>query len=213
MLIRDPLVWATIAIALATVAMGVVAYLQLKALWLAESTTQAAERPFVTASGLDINYDGIGYWFFRVRAQNSGNTPTRNLQYVVTTARAPTDPEDIFRVTPDYVSKFRGIIGPKTTLPVFGLSGLPAKTIEEMATRRENYFVFGVFHYQDWFSNLSNHLTKFCFAAIPYLEGDKVNVRYEPCLFWNCADDECETDKREYEKEVKRLNPHLRSNE
>jgi hypothetical protein len=71
-----------------------------------------------------------------------------------------------------------------------------------MADARENYYLFGVFHYQDWFSEGAEYRTKFCFAIIPFREDGKLKVSYEPRLFWNCADDECDVDKAAYDAEV-----------
>lgn len=204
---------ATVVIAVATIVTIVVAGLQLCALWQAEATTRSIQRPFVTASKLSIEYDGKGYWFFRVLAQNSGNTPTKNLRYILTASQSPSDPGPIFNDPPGDVSIFRSIIGPKTTTNILGLSGLPATTIEKLANGRSNWYLYGVFHYQDWFNDRSHYATKFCFAAIPFIEGDKVRVSYEPCIYWNCADDECETDSREYQRELKKLNPQLQSND
>jgi len=126
---------------------------------------------------------------------------------VIYSQAQPGDPEETFRHPTDLNFIVRGIIGPKATIPLMAGAGIPISVAAEMADKRTDYFVSGVFHYQDWFSDKSSYMTKFCFAAIPFKDNGSVRINWEPCIYWNCADDECDKDKAVYDAQLKTLNP------
>jgi hypothetical protein len=168
----------------------------------------AVQRPFVTAKEVIIDPDMLpGYWMFGVRFENSGSTPTSEMEFVTIADRAsPNDPEEAFRNAP-LGSKFPGLLGPKAQdIPIGSQSGLPAKSLEEMAKSRTAYYIRGVVHYRDLFKESTEHITKFCFAVLPYLEGNQLKSGVQRCLYWNCADDECKKDRSRFDAALKAAN-------
>ena len=92
---RDPVVWATVGIFLATIATAVVGYFQYQTLEKSDRTLRdtletniAGQRPFVTLRELKVEAgDRIRYrdpaqkyWSFRLLFENSGSTVTRHLK-------------------------------------------------------------------------------------------------------------------------------------
>jgi|SRR6516162_3316290 len=69
--------------------------------------------------------------------------------------------------------------------------GRPISTIEKLAEERSQFFISGVAHYRGPFSRSPEYLTEFCFAVIPIKENNAVRPVYQPCLYWNCAYDDC----------------------
>ena len=169
------------------------------------------QRPFVTIKNVEARYDDSNsYWFFSIFAENTGNTPTKAMQSFVTyTENANSDPEDALLGSEAEGRIFRGIIGPKAATPLGGggqfTIALPATHMVDLATKRKDFYIYGVIHYRDWFSETSEHITKFCFAGQPVSKNGLVQVGFLPCRYWNCADDDCKTDKVELENERLRL--------
>jgi hypothetical protein len=169
----------------------------------------AVQRPFVTARDIVIDQNMMpGYWMFGVRFENSGNTPTSEMEFVsLGNVIPPNDPEEMFRNPPPWVSKFPALIGPKAQdKPVGSQSGLPIKTLEELAKSRGSYYIRGVVHYRDLFKDSAEHVTKFCFAVIPYMDNFVLKSGTQRCLYWNCADNECKKDNERYEAAVRAAN-------
>jgi hypothetical protein len=175
------------------------------------------QRPFVTFAGLQITQQnllnpGLPYIWLTVLAQNSGNTPTKNMKYVVSTAMLqPLDPEDM------YQKEFGAADGNlwRITLPPhyngslgFPASGIPASSFKTMVEQHQWYFVFGATHYEDHFTGSKEHVSKFCYAVGAAMN-DNTQPAYEPCRFWNCADEDCEADQARYAAEMRKLNPQL----
>ncbi|QLH69597.1 hypothetical protein [Rhodopseudomonas palustris] len=175
---------------------------------IGESYT-AVQRPFVTAKDVIVDENVMpGYWMFGVRFENNGNTPTYKMNYSsISSLSLPTDPEDAPRDPSQIVSKGTALIGPKGQyLPEGTQSGILVKTAEELAASRGKYFIRGVARYRDLFKGSEEHITKYCFAVTPYLEGNILKAGIQRCLYWNCADDECKEDKERYEAALKKVN-------
>jgi hypothetical protein len=177
----------------------------------------AVQRPFVFAKGVSIGQNMPGYWEFAVRAENSGSTPTRDLEYLtISDGASPTDPEDVFVQTPKngydapdrLIQRWPGtFIGPKAETTLLGsFFGLPITHVTEMAEKRQNYYVRGVIHYRDAFAGTPEHVTKFCYAVIPYKNGTETRVNTDRCLYWNCADEDCKADRERYDHDLKVIN-------
>jgi hypothetical protein len=118
------------------------------------------------------------------------------------TENADRDPEEVFQSPEADGRRFPGIIGPKapSSLADSFVAGIPATYVADLATRRKDFYIYGVVHYRDWFSDTSEHITKFCFAGQPVSKNGLVQVGFLPCQYWNCADDDCKTDRAEFEK-------------
>jgi hypothetical protein len=184
--------------------------------WVLNSTDEkvresysAVQRPFVTAKELvvDTNHPP-GYWSFGIRFENSGNTPTQGMQFVpIANLLPPDDPEPWFQTPPPPFSRFTGLLGPKATDILQGTNvGLPIAAIDKMAEARSNYYFRGVIKYRDFFKETDEHVTKYCFAFIPYKEGKELKFGVQRCLYWNCADEECKKDRERYDAALKEAN-------
>jgi adenylate cyclase len=87
---------------------------------------------------------------------------------------------------------------------------IPAKYIDDMAKARADGYVYGVIWYDDIFLRSERHKSKFCFIVQPVKRGDSpTTVSYGLCQYWNCADDECEKHKTDYDAEVESISHRL----
>jgi len=178
------------------------------------ASTNVTNRPFVFVKEITINPTIMpGYWMFAVLVENSGNTPTREMDYLTISSRStPTDPGDAFARTPKngydvpelIHQRWQGsFLGPKAQMHLLGSqTELPVTVVSKMAADRENYYISGVIHYRDAFSNTPSHVTKFCYALIPFKEGTETRVNYQRCLYWNCADEDCKADRERYDHDL-----------
>lgn len=167
------------------------------------------QRPFVTAREVIIDPNLMpGYWTFGVRFENSGGTPTSEMEFITIADRtSANDPEEAFQNPPRWVSKFPALLGPKAQdIPVGTQSGLPLNSLEEMAKSRTNYYIRGAVHYRDLFRDSVEHITKFCFAVIPYIDNNQLKAGIQRCLYWNCADNECKKDRQRFDAAVRSAN-------
>jgi hypothetical protein len=169
----------------------------------------AVQRPFITAKEILIDPNMMpGYWTFGVRFENSGSTPTSEMEFITTSSQnSPSDPEEAFQNPSLSWSKFPGLLGPKAQdIPVGSQSGILIKTLEEMAKSRTNYYISGTVHYRDLFKDSAEHVTKFCFAVIPYFVNNELKSGIQRCLYWNCADGECKKDRDGFDAAVREAN-------
>jgi hypothetical protein len=169
------------------------------------------QRPFVTFNGLQINQQnlltpGMPYLWFTVLAQNSGNTPTKGMKYVVETSGGqPLDPEKAYQ-KPLGGALWRITLPPHFNGPLgFPANGIPLSAFKKMVEQHQSYYVYGATHYWDRFAEAKEHISKFCYA-VGALISDSNQPAYEPCRFWNCADEDCDADQAEYEAELHKLN-------
>lgn len=176
-----------------------------------------ANRAFIFAKGVTIGRNLPASWDFSVPIENSGNTPTKGMESLTISDRGlPTDPEDVFIQTPKsgydapnrLVQRWSGsFVAPKAQITLLGSwSGLPEISVAQMAEKRENYYIRGVIHYRDAFAGTPEHITKFCYAVIPYKSGTETRVNYDRCLYWNCADEDCKEDSERYDHDLKAIN-------
>jgi hypothetical protein len=186
----------------------------------AEATREsfaAVQRAFVTAKQLvsDGQTFPSNQMFYTI-LENSGNTPTRNLEVfadaqfdlqetnnppAIDRTRpifAPTDPADYFEARKRDWPPQPVVIGPKG-LAQINIGGPPKSHLDKMAANRADGYVFGIAYYDDVFKGSKRHISKFCFVVQPVKDNDKTKVGYGLCQHWNCADEECEADKVRYE--------------
>jgi hypothetical protein len=184
--------------------------------WHTDLTTREAllvvQRPFVTVTGLQIGQESFGAsgpttWTFAPIVQNSGSTPTKDMQYVSAVSGVqPGDPEDAFQRPVAPFERHRATLGPHYNGPLLGgWSGLPFSVVKEMADNRSPYFIYGAIHYRDQFAESEEHISKFCFVVQASVEQGMARPGYDPCVFWNCTDEDCKTDREAYYAEVARL--------
>jgi hypothetical protein len=171
----------------------------------------SVQRAFVVPAGL--KWDPIGdaqikkvKWNIYATWQNSGNTPTRNLRTLVVKAFSigilnfddplgsnfdiPEDASD--KVIPSF-------LGPKATM-----DGGPVEIGgEDLARVQQNgvpLVIGGVARYDGILWGDKPHVTKFCFF-VTEVRGDPLRLDYlttasRICKTNNCADDECDTQRR-----------------
>lgn len=158
--------------------------------WQANHVVQ---RPFITVSGLQINRQnsgnpGLPYLWFTVEAKNSGATPTRGLRYLIWTGTLE-DPDILFRTQPRRV--FSATIPPHYDGSLGYPTGIPLSSFKSMVAAHAWYTIVGEVRYFDPFPDSAEHLTKFCFAVGASISDDN-QPAYEPCVGWNCSDEDCE---------------------
>jgi hypothetical protein len=164
----------------------------------------------------------IKSWWFIPNIKNSGNTPTKNMRYLVIATcpsnlqfglapkqavdcnfverGEPVDPEDDLKLFANN-KPIPAIIGPQATAQLGGL-GITESSFEAIKNGFHLY-LFGVIYYNDIFPNSPLHITKYCYV-IGILTSEKGELFPQPafCDHWNCADDECKDDRNAWDKEV-----------
>jgi hypothetical protein len=76
--------------------------------------------------------------------------------------------------------------------------------MDEMAKSRLNFFIYGVARYHDQFFNTTERVTKFCFVVIPFVrDGIADPQNHGLCHHWNCGDEDCDRDKKNYEADLR----------
>jgi hypothetical protein len=171
------------------------------------------------------------YWFTPVY-ENDGSTPTRymtitagvqgfldrrthpsievlNTRPYLTVAESslnpvashvvPDDPESLFQ---QEGTEFPAFIGPHGHIAVTKV-GVPEDYLKWSVESGWNIFMFGEIRYKDILDPDIQHVTQFCYV----LKGETNKGIFTPrtalCGYWNCADDECESEKNRFEKDVK----------
>jgi hypothetical protein len=93
------------------------------------------------------------------------------------------------------------ILGPQSIAALDGIGIIEASL--RAILQGYPFFVFGLIYYDDIFPNSKHHITKFCYQIGANLSDKKEIVcNYGFCAHWNCADDECEDDKKAWDADV-----------
>ncbi len=168
----------------------------------------SVQRAFISNVRLELrpesNSDGKpGYWTVHLTVQNSGATPTKNLEYVSGYFRAPAqigDPEELFSLPAEWLKITKGAltIAPQSDVEIqnpaiFGLASANNDPRYNMISG----FLAGAIRYHDQFIGSEIHITKFCFQIL-----DNSKLLSFPCSRWNCSDDDCETNKEQYDSGI-----------
>ena len=211
-LTRWLVIWTAVLAIVAAITAGV-GYVQWKALLKTDGTTReaftAVQRPFIIATSLAATQDLPGYWSFQTILENTGSTPTKNM--TVTSAvlfsvpvlpDSPDDPRELKKLSSEaYPTVTEHFVGPHGKVAVDAIS-LITISLEEMADKRADFFVYGIARYNDQFAETVERSTKFCFVVRPYKRQNSLTLQNRgPCHHWNCGDEDCQRDKREYEEE------------
>jgi len=134
------------------------------------------------------------------------------LQEVGKRINAPEDPKALLD-RPDFrkeahINMYKLPIGPRDEVPV-GSAMIIQLHIDQMASGDNSPFYYGAIRYFDFPDRKTSHVTEFCYDLVNALyigkEG-KVPIA-APCKYWNCNDQECDRDKKQYEADVKALPP------
>lgn len=164
------------------------------------------------------------FWWFTPIAQNSGNTPTRFARAFALATLAPSFAlgpgqgivgynSPVQPVNPDtfrHTRPIKLIIGPHASSPIGGI-GIPIEALEALHSAQiENsnqakWFIYGQIYYYDLFPGTPEHVTRYCYDIFTKAADDGgLSPSYGLCPHWNCADDECIEDRKEYDDEVRK---------
>lgn len=189
------------------------------------------QRAFITASAFRIekldqsSRNDKSCWRFTPIIINTGVTPTKNMRMftrvtyepqftlpfgglfnyagITSLIFAPSDPDRVFRRFSPWT---RSVLGPKQELP--DPPGNDTVCLTEQSGGNPfapwRYYASGVIHYNDTFPGTQEHITKYCFWIQARADGDAFKATPVLCSHWNCADDECEADERNYKEDVQR---------
>jgi hypothetical protein len=81
--------------------------------------------------------------------------------------------------------------------------GVPVEETKRRLQDGERIFVLGAIHYEDIFAGSQQRVSKYCFAiGFSISELGELKSATGPCPHWNCADDECKSDKAAYDIET-----------
>jgi hypothetical protein len=165
--------------------------------------------------------------------KNTGHTPTRNLEFVMvdpwyegvfgipSERGVPRDPARDLPRDPSFLLSFKNELfdvlgrqtyplGPDTELPpALPPTKIGSELFGKIRGGQFGHFYYGIVRYNDVFDSSTIHITKYCFSINNEVMGDgglSGTGRmpfYTICKHWNCTDEECERDSREYEEETK----------
>lgn len=138
-------------------------------------------------------------WRISARAENTGNTPTRNLQYSTTNVVTNCELPPGFRFESTREPSFT-LIGPKQHFLVNHV-GLRVESL--LSAKRDEvwFYVYGWIEYDDVFG-VRRHRTEFCYRIYPYGDPsrDGCDFGYLFHSDYNGADDECDHQRVTREK-------------
>jgi hypothetical protein len=145
--------------------------------------SQAQLRAYITVTGLEIkrgdpnrNVGGTlesKFWMARPGIENSGSTPTRNLQWIMGPSFTFVSIDKIPEIMPQ-VDKSQtaasgwtfGTIGPRSRMNLdypANATGFTDQPFTQIAHGEARMLFTGIIRYNDIFPNTNEHLTKFCY--------------------------------------------------
>ena len=201
---KEPISVFTFVLSISTIALTWVAVLQKRTLDRTDETLRANERAFVNVKNWEIipekdEKSQSTQWKPQVLIGNSGNTPTKNLhilQGMGSSDDDPIDPEEHM----DGLHTTPFSLGPRVDFQRF-CNVVSSEKMKVLLQSNGREGCWGAIRYYDIFPGSKRHITKFCYLIRAFADQDG-NLKPESymCLHWNCADDECEDDKKEYLK-------------
>jgi hypothetical protein len=186
-----------------------------------QDSYQSTQRAFITTSKVEFIPRGengqITGWMFHVVVKNSGNTPTVHFQSApnaVSSPLTPDDPEIRYERIATQSAQIpleqrrrmvRAVIGPRDEI-IHGEIGMPLHLLQADIANRISLHLTAAIHYEDIFHK--KHVTKYCYVIGLNTEPDGIlKPSYGMCGHWNCADDECIDDRKEYDAEMAARTP------
>lgn len=198
--VREPLNLFTGVLALATVALVIVSFLQWRTLDKTDETWRAGERAYVfpahNVAGWQAGYikNGIVFRGFPVVWENSGNSPTMDLVAELycpdLQPRPENNPIKLLHKPPVTVKL---LLGPKQTI-WGGPCDTPASTLKLVRDNGYHLYIAATADYFDIFA--VHHHTETCFEIVN-ITGDVDDIKITPQSQFtncgrNCADKECD---------------------
>jgi hypothetical protein len=150
-------------------------------------------QPFKEPAGNDVvAWNVYPHW------ENSGNTPTRDLEVQVycPVSDTPVDDPTMLKSSSAIRTGSR-LLGPKQTV-VGGGCHIGTSDLALIMQRRKQMYLVAEAHYRDIFDSTKPHVTKYCVQFVSITGdlqkgGDDFTVISAPCsAVPDCADDECE---------------------
>ena len=190
--LRDPVVWATVGIFLATAASVVVGYFQFLTLEKTDQTSRRVQRAFVVAnvdlSPFRLASGRLDFWRIKLNIENAGATTARQMEAVNMRLYypKPVDPDPPFverscdpksvhrdpncfemRVVAE--DKYTVTLGPKAKTTV--VEAVFPRWNEESLIKEKKFFFLVLAKYRDIFD--VDHVTKACFEIVPPIWSDR----------------------------------------
>jgi hypothetical protein len=169
-------------------------------------------------------------WTIKPVIRNSGNTPAKEVRWRSISTSGPSpiglEPGQAIRITnppvgretwadtwdlppdPEFdETEFNsGPLGPQRSIPIGGVSA-PKAAIRDAMRAKRAWYIYGIVYYYDVFPGSPRHKTKFCFSISLTRTGPNTDtdtkIVTSACAHWNCADDECDEDSKQYETDVR----------
>jgi len=113
----------------------------------------------------------------------------------------PADPEELF--SHDDVA-LRFSLGPRAK-HVANIIGFAEREMKEAISRGWIYYVYGIIRYNDILPDTGEHVTKFCYYLERDITAEEFVLISNTCQYWNCTDDECDEDKKAYERRMNKF--------
>lgn len=179
---------------------------------LAREAFIADKRAFVFAAGIQGLYEqdaatGLYNWRIGPVWQNSGDTPTRDLQLYtdgfLSNVQIPST-FDFNSIDPEFPPG-PGMLGPKMIsaggqAPHFNRAPLTPQDLIDIQNNRKFFYLWGWAKYHDTLPNTPQHITRYCFRMICQGDPFTYDPTTNPSVKWfnmhegrgNCADDGCE---------------------
>lgn len=188
---------------------------------IAETALLKLERPFVFVKEITIDAERGLSWRaasgeiipgaiitanLSAVFENSGQTPAVKVIYNFNCANIGPLEAEKFMLS-DKGLPSRAVIGPKAVLQTVP-KPLSARTLQEMADKKENWFLWGWIDYDDIFPNSPRHRTEFCFSIIATKTPmGEIFLRFPPHDEGNATDDDCRHKPSPYKAEPKSTVP------
>jgi hypothetical protein len=87
------------------------------------------------------------------------------------------------------------------------INSAPKAAIRDAMRAKRAWYIYGIVYYYDVFPGSPRHKTKFCFSISLTRTGPNTDtdtkIVTSACAHWNCADDECDEDSKQYETDVR----------
>jgi hypothetical protein len=168
---------------------------------ISRKNMEAVQRAFVFVKKTDIFADKDGStgqviaWRFRPTWENSGTTPTRQLELYGGAIWQPAELDKGYAF-PGQIDSVPLVLGPKAIIWAKDIS-IPVSKIQAAHNGALHVYIFGAAKYRDVFDDTPPHITRFCTKIT--VDGDPTNATAKIWLGahfeHNCADEDCRTEK------------------
>jgi hypothetical protein len=166
---------------------------------ISRKNLEAVQRAFVflkhteIIAGKDDVSGKISEWRFRTTWENSGTTPTRNLEIYVGALRCPTELAKGHPFPDSTNSKqILLVLAPKAIIWAHDLP-IPVSVFQKAQATASHIYLFGRATYRDVFDDTPPQVTKFCMELIMHGDPESANARIRMSSHFehNCADEDC----------------------